>query len=117
MLNARTLAVAAGWGLVATIIWLSVTPAPIPTGIDEGDKLQHIAAYGTLMFWFCVLYRPFRVRALYAAGFVAMGVALEFVQRWLGYRSFEVADMLANTAGVVLGLGIAASMRILRRRQ
>ena len=114
MFNARTLAVAAGWALVAAIVWLSVTPAPVPTGFDEGDKLQHIAAYGALMFWFCVLYRPFRVRALYAAGFIAMGIALEFVQRWLGYRSFEVADMAANTAGVALGLGIAASMRMRR---
>ena len=104
----RIAAVAAGWALVATIIWLSVTPAPIPTGIDEGDKLQHIAAYGTLMFWFCVLYRPFRVRVLYAAGFIAMGIALEFVQRWLGYRSFEVADMVADTLGVLAGWVISS---------
>ena len=66
------------------------------------------------MFWFCVLYRPFRVRAFYATGFIAMGVALEFVQGWLGYRSFEVADMLADTLGVALGFGAASMMRILR---
>ena len=107
MSNARTLAVAAGWALVAAIVWLSVTPAPVPTGFDEGDKLQHIAAYGTLMLWFCVLYRPLRVRAFYAAGFITMGIALEFVQRWLGYRSFEVTDMVANSLGVGLGWGIA----------
>ena len=107
MTKPRLLAVAFGWALVAAIIWLSVTPAPVPTGFDEGDKLQHIAAYGTLMFWFCVLYRPLRARAFYAAGFIAMGIALEFVQGWLGYRSFEVADMAANTAGVLASWGIS----------
>jgi VanZ family protein len=66
------------------------------------------------MFWFCVLYRSLRVRAFYAAGFIAMGIALEFVQGWLGYRSFEVADMAANTVGVALGLGIASTLRVLR---
>jgi len=82
--------------------------------VDQGDKLEHLLAYGTLMFWFCVLYRPLRVRAFYAAGFIAMGIALEFVQRWLGYRSFEVADMVANAAGVGLGWGAALMIRILR---
>ena len=43
-----------------------------------------------------------------------MGIALEFVQGWLGYRSFEVADMVANTIGVLLGLVIASTARILR---
>jgi VanZ family protein len=66
------------------------------------------------MFWFCVLYRPLRVRAFYAAGFIAMGIALEFVQGWLGYRSFEVADMVANTVGVILGWTVASVSRILR---
>jgi VanZ family protein len=42
-----------------------------------------------------------------------MGIALEFAQRWLGYRSFEVADMVANTVGVALGLSITM-IRILR---
>ena len=110
----RILAVSAGWALVATVIWLSVTPQPIQTGIDQGDKLGHLLAYGTLMFWFCVLYRPLRVRAFYAAGFIAMGIALEFVQGWLGYRSFEVVDMVANAVGVFVGWAVATCMRALR---
>ena len=32
-----------------------------------------------------------------------MGVALEFVQGWGGYRLFDIADMVANTLGVLLG--------------
>jgi glycopeptide antibiotics resistance protein len=41
-----------------------------------------------------------------------MGIALELLQGWLGYRSLEGYDMLANTGGVLLGWGAA---RIVRR--
>jgi glycopeptide antibiotics resistance protein len=32
-----------------------------------------------------------------------MGVGLEFIQGMLGYRTYEVFDMLANAIGVLLG--------------
>ena len=104
----RALWLAIGWGLVATIVWLSVTPRPPDIGIEHGDKLGHFAAYGATMFWFCQLYPRWAARIAYAAGFIAMGIALEFVQRWLGYRSFEVLDMVADAVGVVLGLTAAS---------
>ena len=103
----RALWLAIGWGLVATIVWLSVTPRPPDIGIEHGDKLGHFAAYGAVMFWFCQLYPRLAARAAYAAGFIAMGVALEFVQRSLGYRTFEVLDMVADAVGVGLGLVVA----------
>jgi glycopeptide antibiotics resistance protein len=46
-------------------------------------------------------------RIPYAAGFIAMGIALELLQAWLGYRTLEALDMVANTAGVLLGWGLA----------
>ena len=103
----RALWLAIGWGLVATIVWLSVTPRPPDTGIEHGDKLGHFAAYGAVMFWFCQLYPRLPGRVAYAAGFIAMGVALEFVQRSLGYRTFEVLDMVADAVGVLLGWMVA----------
>ena len=99
----RALWLAIGWGLVATIVWLSVTPRPPDIGIEHGDKLGHLVSYGALMFWFCLLYPRMPARAAYAAGFIALGIALEFVQRSLGYRSFEVLDMVADAVGVLLG--------------
>jgi hypothetical protein len=38
---------------------------------------------------------------------IAMGVALEFAQGELGYRTYEVYDMYANALGVLLGWGTA----------
>jgi VanZ family protein len=106
----RALGLAIGWALVATIIWLSVTPRPIELGVAHGDKLGHLLAYGSVMFWFCQLYGRGGTRAACAAGFIAMGVALEFVQLGLGYRSFEVADMAADALGVALGWLVALPM-------
>ena len=59
------------------------------------------------MFWFCVVYRQPRTRLAYAIGFIAMGVAIEYVQGWTGYRNFEVNDMVADAIGVVLGWALA----------
>jgi glycopeptide antibiotics resistance protein len=44
-------------------------------------------------------------------GFVAMGIGLEFMQGQLGYRTYEVFDMYANTLGVLLGWAAALIIR------
>jgi len=103
----RALGIALGWAIVATIVWLSVTPAPLDIGVKAGDKLGHLGAYAWVMFWFAQIYPRRQTRLAYAVGFVAMGVALEFVQLGLAYRSFEVMDMVADVLGVISGWGIA----------
>jgi len=99
----RALWLALGWGLAAGIVWLSLTPSPPKLDISMGDKIGHFVGYGTLMFWFCQLYGSWPARLGYALGFAAMGVALEFIQGAIGYRSFELLDMVANAVGVLLG--------------
>jgi VanZ family protein len=102
-LRSRPLSLALGWAWVAAIVWLSLTPSPPTIDIEQGDKLGHFLAYGILMFWFCQLYVAPRARLGYALGFVALGVGLEFAQRALGTRSFELFDMAADALGVALG--------------
>ena len=99
----RPLWLALGWGLVAAIVWLSLTPSPPKVDFEQSDKVGHFLAYGSLMFWFGQLYVARKTRLAYAVGFAAMGVTLEFIQGWTGYRDFEVYDMLANGTGVALG--------------
>jgi len=98
------------------IVWLSLTPSPPTIDVDQGDKLGHFAAYGLLMFVFCQIYVLSRTRLVYAAGFVAMGIALEFLQGMTVYRTFDVFDMLANAVGVVLGWSAALALAALRSR-
>lgn len=90
--------------MVAVVVWLSVTPAPLEIDLDRGDKLGHFLGYAAMMFWFSQLYTR---RVELALAFVALGVALELVQGTLGYRTTELLDMLANAAGVLAGWALA----------
>ena len=94
---------ATGWLLVAAVIYLSLTPAPPDVDLPQGDKFGHVLAYAVLMFWFIQIYIRMRSRVGIALALVAMGIALEFLQGYGGYRTFEVADMAADAAGVALG--------------
>ena len=107
----RAALLAGGWLWAAAIVFLSLTPSPPDTGVEHGDKIGHLLAYGLLMFWFCFLYRYRYTRLAYGIGWIALGITLEFAQGATGYRSFEVADMAANSLGVLLGWGISATLR------
>ena len=93
-----------GCALIATVLFLSLTPSPPePFTFAFADKLEHLFAYSVLMGWLGQLYVSTRQQILWAVGFCVMGVALEFLQGWGGHRFFDVADMVANTLGVLLG--------------
>lgn len=89
--------------LVLLLIYLSVTPAPIQLPVEQGDKFAHTLGYFVLMSWFANLYGVLAQRAMFALSFIVMAIGLEFVQRWTGYRTFEIRDMVAGTAGVAAG--------------
>jgi VanZ family protein len=105
--RARQLWLVIGWLLVLLVIFLSLAPISVQVPVEEGDKLGHVAAYATLMLWFANLYETLSRRIMLAIGFVALGIALEFVQGWTGYRTFEVADMAADALGVAVGWALA----------
>jgi len=113
----RAFGITAGWSLAALIIWLSLTPTPPDIGVEEGDKIGHFLAYGSLMCWFCLLYPRRATRVGYALLWIAMGIGLEFAQVRLGYRHYEIYDMYANTLGVLIGwaLAFAIPMGVLRK--
>jgi len=75
--------------------------------MGRGDKVEHVLAYATLMSWFANVYEVSVERMKFAIGFIALGVSLEFLQRWTGYRSFEVADMAADAIGMAAGWVLA----------
>jgi VanZ family protein len=103
----RRAGLAIGWAWVAAVVCLSLAPGTPDTGLEGGDKLAHFLSYGVMTYWFSQFYFH-KARLFYALGFVAMGVALEFAQRATGYRSFELADMAANSLGVAAGWAAAA---------
>ncbi|GAO37303.1 hypothetical protein SCT_2724 [Sulfuricella sp. T08] len=102
---------AAGWLGVGLIAYLSLTPAPPQINIENGDKFGHLAAYGLVTLWFAQLYTGLRQRILLAVGMVVLGIAMEYAQRATGYRTFDIADMIADGLGVAIGL-LAAPPRL-----
>jgi VanZ family protein len=93
--------------IAAAIVGLSLMPSPPQIDLEQGDKLGHLAAYGSLMFWFCLLYTRRASRIAYALLWIGMGIGLEFAQGQLGYRTFEAYDMGANALGVLIGWAAA----------
>jgi VanZ family protein len=94
-----------GFLLVGLVICASLMPNPPElTQIQGNDKLEHAAAYFTLTFWFVQIYVKNRVRWAVGLAFIILGVSMEYLQRMAGYRTFEYADMAANTAGVLCAL-------------
>ncbi len=97
-----------GWIWIGVLLYLSLMPhPPAPLSFTGADKLEHALAYAMLMLWLCQAYIEIGARIRLFLLLVARGVAIEFLQRMTGYRTFEYADMLADLIGVLLGWGLA----------
>ena len=106
MSSARYVWFAVG-ALIIVILWtLSLIPHPPTIGFRHEDKLYHVVAYGGTMWWWGQCWREFRPRLTLAVVFALMGVSIEFVQGWTGWRTFDIRDMIANGGGVLLGWAV-----------
>jgi VanZ family protein len=97
-----------GLVLVFAVIVSSLAPWVSTPGTYPGfDKMEHVAAYLVLMVWFAGLHPRHAWRWL-ALALLAMGVLLELAQGAMHLsRTADVRDVVANAAGV--GLGVVAS--------
>ena len=104
----RRLWLVAGWvGVIGVVVLSLIPPPPAILGVENEDKLGHLLAYGLLMWWFAQDVLAARRRSGVALALIALGVALEFLQGWGGLRTFSVADMVADAAGVAVGWALA----------
>lgn len=95
--------------LAATLmpaVWLWPNKVRMLRLFLEIDKWFHILSFVFLAVWFSGQYR----RADYwriGAGLLAFGVFIEACQRMVTYRSAEWWDIVADGAGILVGLLIA----------
>lgn len=99
-----------GYLMVVFVIYSSLSTSEVVLDISLSDKLMHVLGYFGLMGWFMQIYRGKRVGFLLAAIFIVMGISLEFLQELGGVRYFEVADMFANTLGVMIAWALSLSL-------
>lgn len=95
-----------GWGMVFSVVVLSLVPMDSVLGEGQ-DKIEHFIAYGSMTFWFAMLFQGLTRQLGIALAFAAMGVGIEFLQGLTDYRTFDVADMVANALGAGLGWSLA----------
>lgn len=105
----RHFALATGVLLLLAIAVGSLMPDPPMPDAPNSDKLAHLLGYACLAGWWAISLpkRPLLVLLLASA----FGIGIEFLQGQTAYRSFDPIDMLANSAGCLLGLLLAWLLR------
>lgn len=89
------------------IIYLSLIKVPtININVRNLDKWQHSFAYFTLSIsWLLAYYKKPNKKYLIVTLCILLGIIIEVLQETLtSYRTGDLLDILANTAGVLLGL-------------
>ncbi|MBC7191235.1 MAG: VanZ family protein [Marinobacter sp.] len=85
------------------ILWLATTSYPSPALSAPSDKVNHFIAFMELTL-LSRLGWPGKPVLRYAYALLAFGLTLELIQSQLDYRDFSWADLLADGAGIALGL-------------
>ena len=100
---------AVGLLMVSLVVYFSLSHRP-PLNLQAikfGDKFSHFFAYGIMMGWFAQIYFTRSQRMWILTALIGLGVTLEFIQDYGGVRTWSIADMLANTLGVILAYIVA----------
>jgi VanZ family protein len=97
---------AGGIGLVALVLYLTLTPADVQIS-QFSDKFGHFSAFAVLMAWFCGVFE-LRWAWSVALALLAFGILIELMQGLTTYRSAELADAGFDFMGILFGWGLAA---------
>ena len=97
--------------LIAASIYLSLVSVSvlIPMPQQHFDKVYHLLNYAIIMGWFVQIFHGQSSYCLLAAAFILLGIGTEVLQSFHPLRHFDVLDMLANTAGVLVVWGLSRS--------
>lgn len=103
------------WGwltllVLALITTFSLLPLPQLPDVPGSDKTHHLTAYAMLIF--PVALANHKTLPLMVLFFIAWSGAIELIQPFVN-RYGEWLDLLANTAGILLGLLLGLLVRIL----
>ena len=106
------------WGIACVVVIIGSllpadsTPIHLLSILDINDKVEHFCAY-TVLGLLPTVHEKWRRLWLLLVLMVALGIALEYGQLYSPGRAFEIADMVADASGVLVGFLIGL---LLRRR-
>ena len=88
---------------VATILWLALSPnPPNPAGLFDLDKVNHVVAFFVLSLLADYSYLARSALLFKGMALLGFGLLIEGLQYWVGYRYFEIADLVADGGGILL---------------
>ena len=93
-------------GLTVAMLWPLEAPPPAPQG---SDKLVHFIAFAALAF-------PLARTGRFGLIPVLIGAIIELIQPTFN-RSAELSDWIADTLGVLIGIGLGLPYRRVRQRR
>ena len=94
-----------GCGIALLIVVAVVSLVPVSvSGASGSDKLAHVLIYLVLSGWFSLIAARTELLWRVFSGLIAYGLLIEVLQGLTDYRSYEIADALANGVGVAIGL-------------
>jgi len=95
------------WLAVVVTLYLTLRPITVMTTVS--DKTQHLVTFGVLTAWAALAYPRARLVPLGLA-LSGLGGMIELLQPITG-RSDDILDWLADSVGVLIGLGVALASR------
>lgn len=111
----RTVHLSLGWLVIVAVVGLSLVPnSSLPSaGFAFEDKIAHTLTYAGLAWWFGSVVSRAKYWRL-AALLISLGGFIEICQSFTPYRFASLADVIANTFGV--GIGLALVVWLVRDR-
>ncbi len=93
--------------LVGATVYGSLTHANIGTTVTAHDKYTHGIVYAIVMFWFVQITSNRTAHWLCAGFLLILGGFLELIQNFDPIRHGELADLLFNSIGIAIALGLS----------
>jgi hypothetical protein len=102
---------AAGFAMIAVILYLALIPIAGLIPANVSDKALHAVAFAGLMIWFCGVV-DFRLAPRLALCLAAYGLLIELLQGLTATRQADYLDLFADIVGILAGwLLCAAGLR------
>ena len=95
------------WLILAAITILSLLPLQFAVTSGVSDKIEHFVAYASLAAAGRIGHRGTLSPWLLGLAVIAYGIGIEVAQSFVPGRMMSGWDVVANTAGALIGLALA----------
>ncbi len=97
---------------ISMVVYCSLVPrVELPVDFWQADKLYHFISYGWLSVLPMIGYSGRKFALTSSFTMILLGVLIEMAQWYVPGRTFSVADIIANTLGVFLGIYSGSSLK------